>query len=431
MRLAVTVLAAVILMCVPALGEPAPARLGPGQEGKLEIKGYKYPCVIYVPIDYKDGTPMPAIFHMHGAGCDPTTAPFRQATAGKGYIVVGLSYATYPNGGKFGISIDPKTLQADVDAMVLFIDKVRKLVDETWGIDQEKVFLSGFSMGGRAVDCFGFTPEARGLYRGYCLISSGPMKVATVDFSVAWGLPVLMVNGENDPNLKTANAGRPLLDRAGAAVMQAVLPGEGHIISDAKLHPVLSKWLQGIAEQDSRAAAAAEESGEPIFRGLALKYCRAEAAALRDKTLPLEPTLATLDKLGVAGGDNAEEAAKLAANARAWAAKRKEALKAASASRPAATAQKTADFLPRVTNLPEEKELSGLLATLTADKSVRELMKIRADLDAVGKATADHGTKGKDDPALAPIVERLKAFLAAVGPGQALKAEAQEMMDGI
>ena len=65
-------------------------------------------------------------------------------SAGRGYLVVGLSYGALPDGGAGGISgaTDSRL------AMVGFIEKVRALVDRIYGVDQRRVFLTGLSTPG-------------------------------------------------------------------------------------------------------------------------------------------------------------------------------------------------------------------------------------------------------------------------------------------
>ena len=231
-------LAACLLLCTLLLNSRAKGQvvLGPGQEGKLEVPGCDHPCVIYVPDDYRPGTRMPLIFFMHGAGGKPTSWPWKSATGGKGYLICGLSYG------------DTNSRPA----MVQFTDKVRDHIDKTYGIDQERVFLTGLSMGGWGVNLYGFLEQARGKYRGYCIMAAGLRGGAALDLSVTAGLPLLLINGETDANLPTANNGKAAFEKAGALVTQVVLPGEGHVPSTAAMSPPLKKWLQDIEKTDEK-----------------------------------------------------------------------------------------------------------------------------------------------------------------------------------
>ena len=225
--------------------------MGPGQEGKLEVPGCDHPCVLYVPSDYERGKRLPLIFFMHGSGGKPTSWPWKSATDGKGYLICGLSYGAFPDGGAGGIRSDKNSRLS----MVEFIDKARDHIDKTYGVDGERVFLTGLSMGGWGVNHYGFLEEARGKYRGYCIMAAGLTGGAPLDLSVTQGLPVLLINGETDASLPNANKGKPVLEKAGALVTQVVLPGEGHVPSVAAMSPPLKKWLQDIEKADEKTRA--------------------------------------------------------------------------------------------------------------------------------------------------------------------------------
>ena len=205
-----------------------------------------------MPADHRPGLRHPLILFLHGYGGTPTTMPFRQATGGKGYLVVGLSYGGQPDGGANGVRTDPEGVQA----MIGFIDRVRAIVDGAYGVDPRRVILAGLSMGGWGVNSYGFNESLRGKrpYRGYCIIAAGGQveKEDGLDFTVARGLPLLLVNGQADPNLEVARASRPLLEKAGIAVKQVVLPNQGHVPSLPSLLPPLRDWLRGIERDDER-----------------------------------------------------------------------------------------------------------------------------------------------------------------------------------
>ncbi|MFH1707504.1 MAG: hypothetical protein ABIF71_06265 [Planctomycetota bacterium] len=217
-----TILTATIVLVLLGLAGAVRAEdlIKPGQEGALVIEGYPTPCVMYIPSDYAAGAQMPLIMHMHGAGGQPTTIPFRQATDGKGYIVVGLSYG--PLGlAKEGITATPEMRTQ----MIAYFAKVREKVKATYGLNEKQVYLSGLSMGGWGVNYFGFHKDSKGLYRAYCIIAAGPLTRDGVDLSVAKGVPVMILNGGTDPNLQAANEGLGPLKQAGAVVTQEIIAG--------------------------------------------------------------------------------------------------------------------------------------------------------------------------------------------------------------
>ena len=50
--------------------------------------------LVYVPQDYTPDRAWPVIFCYHGAGGSAGTFPFQQVTRGKGFIIIGMNYAT-------------------------------------------------------------------------------------------------------------------------------------------------------------------------------------------------------------------------------------------------------------------------------------------------------------------------------------------------
>jgi predicted esterase len=240
--------ASILIACAaPASGAD---RLAPGQEGDLTVPDCRFPCKVYVPSDHRPGFKHPLIFFLHGAGGSPTTNPFKEITDGKGYLVVGLSYGGQDDGAAQGASTGA------IPAMIAFIAKVRDLVDRTYGVDQKRVFLTGLSMGGWGVNFYGFNEEVKGknLYRGYCIIAAGGQRgdYPGKDFTVAKGLPLLLVNGERDQNLAEANDSKPILEKAGIDVKQVVLRGEGHVPTMNTLKPPVREWLREIEKKDAR-----------------------------------------------------------------------------------------------------------------------------------------------------------------------------------
>jgi poly(3-hydroxybutyrate) depolymerase len=223
-------------------------RIAPGQESKLETPGYDYPSLLYVPTDWRPGTKMPLIFFLHGAGAEPTTWPWRSVTGGKGYLIAGLSYAAIPEAAAKGIPRDDQTRKA----MIEFINKTRAVVDRVYGVDRNRVFLTGLSMGGWGTNHYGFHPDAEGLYRGYCIIAAGIAQGVSLDLSVAKGKPLMLLNGETDGNLPAANRGKPTFEAAGLIVTQVVLPGQGHVPSVTSMVKPLRAWLEGIEKADLR-----------------------------------------------------------------------------------------------------------------------------------------------------------------------------------
>jgi len=274
------------LLALPAAAS-AQEKLSAGSEGKLAIPGNSFPGVLYVPSDYVPGTRMPLILFMHGSGGSPTTWPFKDATGGKGYLIAGLSYGAFSDAGAGGI----KTDAAGCTAMIKFIDQVRAEIDKLYGVDQKHVYLTGLSMGGWGVNFYGFNKEARGRYRGYAILAAGPRK--EVDLTIARGLPVMVLNGDKDPNLAVAKEGVGPLGNAGGIVKQVILPGQPHVPATESMVQPLKSWLTGIEQADAREKAlaavrwqsaelaGAPESGDALGKYLSQQSCVSGAEADR------------------------------------------------------------------------------------------------------------------------------------------------------
>lgn len=254
--------------------------IAPGTEGKVQPEGSKHASLLFVPKDWKAGQKHPLIFMMHGAGAQPTTWPWRDATGGKTHLIVGLAYGGQDDAGAQGIRSDAATCTA----MMKYINDIRALVDRDYGVDQSQVFLTGLSMGGWGVNFYGFKPEAKGLYRGYCIMAAGPRTDSGVDLSVAKGLPLLLVNGETDPNKRAADEGKPAAEKAGAIVEYTIIPGQGHVPDTDKLAAAIAPWLQAngpLKEVKEWIAQAEKLEGDRPGEAIAL-YEKAGAIASTD-----------------------------------------------------------------------------------------------------------------------------------------------------
>jgi len=213
--------------------------IAPGARGAFTVAGHRGACELYVPRDWEAGARMPLILFMHGAGGKPTTFPWEFA-ADKGWLVLGLAYAAQEDLAAGGIRSDPATASATLEYIKEAIDQV----DAAYGVDRRTVVLTGLSMGGWGVSSYGLRTEARGLFAAFAILAAGPR--APADFSVAEGLPFLVLNGEQDPNLAAADEGTPLIEEAGAIVTKVVIPGEGHVPSIDSMRKPLREWLDTV-----------------------------------------------------------------------------------------------------------------------------------------------------------------------------------------
>lgn len=127
--------------------KPAEVQLTPGQEVRLEVPAFDSFVRVYVPADYRDQRRWPVIFCYHGYRGKATTWPFRQVTRGKGFVVVGMSYATkeyhdHPNYSRTG----PEQR---------FFAEVTALLAKRLRIDPKAAFMGGFSQGGYSTTVLG------------------------------------------------------------------------------------------------------------------------------------------------------------------------------------------------------------------------------------------------------------------------------------
>ncbi len=440
-------------------------RISPGGEGQIQVPGNQHASLLYVPSDWKEGMKYPLVLFMHGAGGKPTTWPFRDTTQGKGYLIAGLAYGGQDDAGAQGIRQEAAT----VSAMMKYIDDIRALVDKEYGVDQGQVFLAGLSMGGWGVNFYGFHADAKGKYRGYCIIAAGPLEEQGVDLSVAKGLPMLLVNGEQDQNLAAAQRGKPAAEKAGAIVELKVIPGEGHVPSVAKLSEAIAPWLAANGPQKELVALVEKAKGlEATKLGEALALY--EKAAQSPSTDPIVAEARTKAEAIRAEATKAVEAAealakegKLVEAARALdavASKYAGADLAKAAAERAAEIRKGGDFAKATKEAAAAEALAKADALAEAkkyDEAARAYQQVVAswpDTDAAKAAQAKGEALSKDPEAQAQIMERqaasrlgmAKNFLAngskdraipildevlAKFPGTKAAAEAKKLRDSL
>ncbi len=395
-------------------------RIPPGGEGPIQIEGNQHTSLLYVPSDWKEGVKYPLILFMHGAGAKPTTWPFRDTTHGMGYLIVGLAYGGQDDAGAQGIRQDESTKKS----MMKYIDDIRALVDKEYGVDQGQVFLSGLSMGGWGVNFYGFHADAKGKYRGYCIIAAGPLEEQGVDLSIAKGLPMLLVNGEQDQNLQAAQRGKPAAEKAGAIVELKVIPGEGHVPSVAKMSEAIAPWLAANGPQKELAALVEKAKGlEASKPGEALALYEKAAkspssdpivaeAAAKAETIRAEATKAVVDAEALVSAGKLFEGAKALD---AVASKYAGAELAKAAAERAAEIRKSDDFARATKEAAASEALARADALADAkkyDEAARAYEKVTTswpDTEAAKAAAAKADALAKDPAAQAVIQEKTAA----------------------
>jgi len=196
------------------------AAFRPGEEVRIDddaIGGLGY-YLIYVPTDYTPQKQWPIALCYHGVDGNPTTWPFKQATGGKGLVIVGMEYAKRGLEGYDSIGKDVATVKRLLPILV-----------KRLSADNRQMFIGGFSKGGFMVSAIGGrTPT---LWTGMLIMGAGRHgTTGTRGFS---GKAVYVGVGETDGNRSSAEKAAAAYRQAGARVTLEIYKGKGHAV-DAK-----------------------------------------------------------------------------------------------------------------------------------------------------------------------------------------------------
>lgn len=124
----------------------------PGQETRVELPVSKSFCVVYVPEDYVSGRRWPVVFNYHARYMADTwqfarTSPIKEITQGKGFIIVGMNYATK----EFYASPH----KGPVDREILAFKEAAGIVAKGLDISPRMIFMGGWGMGALATSVTG------------------------------------------------------------------------------------------------------------------------------------------------------------------------------------------------------------------------------------------------------------------------------------
>jgi predicted peptidase len=195
--------------------------------------------LIYVPFDYTDDRKWPVIFFYHGASGRPTTDLIRQTTAGLGFIIVGMGYV---EGGKGPLTKGEYLNQLKRERKSVL--KVKRYVAEHLKVDEQRLFIAGFSKGGWHTSAM---LEFSGkVWAGAVILAAGRSRtVASISTAAGKralrGKPLYIGAGQKDPNLEAAKIAQKYYRRAGANVTFEEYEGLGHSY-DPKVG-TLREWL--------------------------------------------------------------------------------------------------------------------------------------------------------------------------------------------
>lgn len=291
-----------------AHGQNPDLRAG-GEQG-FRVEGMGVDLKLYTPEDFDPadaGRKWPAIFWYHGTGGSPETGLMRKFTGGRGFFIVGMTYASR---GLLQYEQEPGKNQFSEE--IALFQKVRDQVKELAPIDPKRAYVGGYSKGGWTSalmmeeigdELAGALPMGGGLLEG--AHSRTPKRLD--------GKPIYLGAGDAETNvIYTRNAARVFRD-LGARVTLEEYRGLGHRPPDDS--EILRQWLKVEAHSDrlielkdeaekwfadSIAAAKAEEDkmaqylrlvamGESPFLRLAGKENRDGLAAALNKVRTRSP----------------------------------------------------------------------------------------------------------------------------------------------
>src|ERR1043165_2971179 len=225
---------------------PDQAKFTPGQEVKITdpesgAAGY---YVVYVPKNYTPDREWPTILCLHGKTGSPTTGPFREASEGKDYIIIGFDYKTK----------DEPNPAIDMEN----IKKIRTFVETKLKINSKLVIMGGFSMGGWSTSSFSHSYIDK--LAGLAIMGAGGQPASKIK-----GKPVFIGVGENDQYNKDAKECQKVYTAKGADVTFTEFPGLGHATDPP--NKVRKEWLVKVGPQNAMMASlaqakAAEKAGK-------------------------------------------------------------------------------------------------------------------------------------------------------------------------
>jgi predicted esterase/outer membrane protein assembly factor BamD (BamD/ComL family) len=230
------------------------ATLDPGTETKIidPLTGGAGYWLIYVPSDYSPARRWPVIFGYHGLNVPPITSPFRTATDGKGYIIVGMEYE------------DTTVRVPEVKKNLANLKRIHDLISKRLQLDEKLQFIGGGSQGGfRSSD---YSEASQNTWAGVIILDAGRGvdALARTDKPNFNGKPIFIGDGETDANLPLAKQAASYYTQHGADVTLEIFPGLGHAVDEnnAKFKAWLKEHGPLVAVKAAMAAAiSAEKSG--------------------------------------------------------------------------------------------------------------------------------------------------------------------------
>lgn len=215
----------------------------PGQEVRVNAKNKQIGgghFMVYVPSDYTADKDWPVIFVYHGMNGQPTTWPMRQATKGEGFIVIGMGYVEHKK-GRVSKGEYADYLKRERRSVL----EVRRYAAKYLRIDEKRMFVSGFSMGGwHTSEMLEVSPK---FWAGGVIFAAGRSRNLRAvsdrtDSTALRGKPIYIAAGETDENLKAAKKAVVFYEQLGAKVTFEEFKGCGHGF-DPSGSQLLYSWL--------------------------------------------------------------------------------------------------------------------------------------------------------------------------------------------
>jgi len=215
---------------------------------RSKIDNSLQPYMVYLPDNYDKQKTYPLMVFLHGSASDETNIGGFSSLIPPGFIAVG------PFGRGKSNAFSRDHAQDDIAEAI-------EAVGEDYSIDQNRILLAGFSMGGYGVyRTYYETPKK---YKALAIFSGGPnigaryaSKELAPDFTDEKNLntfskiPVFIFHGENDLNvsLQTTRDVAAKLKNAGAKVELQIEPNKGHERPGKDSIDAYLKWVEKVME---------------------------------------------------------------------------------------------------------------------------------------------------------------------------------------
>jgi predicted esterase len=201
------------------------------------------PYTVYLPENYDQQKKYPLLVYLHGSASDETDIMGSSWLIPKGFIAV----APFGRGKSNGFTMDHA--QEDIAEAIA-------AVGEDYAVDNSRILLTGFSMGGYGAYRTFF--EAPRKYKAVAIFSGTPtLRIKDApDFSEEKNLapfaeiPVFIFHGEKDMNCAfaiTRDVAAKLI-KAGASVELQIDPDKGHEMPTNSTIDVFMKWVEKVME---------------------------------------------------------------------------------------------------------------------------------------------------------------------------------------